>query len=316
MLGADVYIGRVFSNGTVAVDDYKIGQERSTSCTGMIGVCPDVNQGGQNNILDYSGSEEDGKTTIRFSRYWDTGDKLTDYEITPGVMTIVFAMGSTDELSYHGSNKAYAEVELLRGENPAPLAPPPSSVPPVADCEVDPSRYAAKASYLEDTYHLYWTQNVKEDYLDVAIKAAWDGWVGFGIQNPSASSPMREAEVVIGWYDINGPSVQSYFIGGKSVDLIVPNNENVPLANTFACRDANGHTIIKFRRQISAGNNTIHINDDTPIIYAMGPMTGPGLISKHSRQNRGFGVINFSNGRTIEEEGSISAFLSTYFLHI
>jgi len=146
MLQADAYIGWVYPNGTVYMGDYKIGDQRSRNCSvpTSLGVCLDTVQGGQNNILDYSGSEVNGVTTLRFSRYWNTGDSK-DYPVVAGMSVLVYAMGQTDFLSYHNEDKSYAEVDLMAGSL-VPYKPVP--VAPSTDCSIDATKYQNRHDHI------------------------------------------------------------------------------------------------------------------------------------------------------------------------
>jgi len=72
---------------------------------------PDIELGGTNNILESTGIEEDGFTTIEFKRLLDTGDQY-DIHFSKGVNKIIWAYGSRDSLSAKHSARGYGEIVL------------------------------------------------------------------------------------------------------------------------------------------------------------------------------------------------------------
>jgi hypothetical protein len=113
MLGSDAIIGWVTSNGTVTVGDYYITQ-RVPACPG---VCPDNQQRGQNNIESFTGFEADGHTTLSVIRKLVTNDTKFDKPISLTEDTnIVFAVGFSDTLAYHGPNRAAATINFGSGK--------------------------------------------------------------------------------------------------------------------------------------------------------------------------------------------------------
>merc|ERR1712137_504293 len=112
MVGADAMIGAA-SGSIGTVSDYKI-TARSVGCAG---VCPDTEQGGNNDVFDSDGSEIGGRTYLQWSRALDTGDDEAikdDGNPTP----IVFAMSASnsDTLGYHQGNKGAAEINFFTGD--------------------------------------------------------------------------------------------------------------------------------------------------------------------------------------------------------
>jgi hypothetical protein len=69
-------------------------------------------------VLSFSGFERDGKTTISFVRKFNTGDSNLDNPIsTTGVTDIVYSMGTSDTLAYHGSsNRGAGAVNFASGQ--------------------------------------------------------------------------------------------------------------------------------------------------------------------------------------------------------
>jgi len=109
MVGADAMIGWVDGSNTI-IYDYRI----TARAVGCDGVCPDTEQGGTDDILNPSGVQSGGVTTLSWSRKLDTGDN-EDEVIDESTIPIVFAMGSSDSLSYHGGKKGAADINFYTG---------------------------------------------------------------------------------------------------------------------------------------------------------------------------------------------------------
>jgi len=61
----------------------------------------DTDLGGQNNILSFTASQSNGNTYVHFTRKLDTGDYY-DVVISPGDMNVIWAIGPSPQLQYHG----------------------------------------------------------------------------------------------------------------------------------------------------------------------------------------------------------------------
>lgn len=120
------------------------------------------------------------------------------------------------------------------------------------------------------------------------------GWVGFGIADQN-NPKMIGSEVVIGWVDVT-ESVHSYLLKGKSPELVVLNDDNIPLKDTSACIlsiDSESWTGVHFVRSIKDGDNPIFLDKSktTAVVVAIGSTTS---LSYHDR--RGITHINFIEG--------------------
>lgn len=81
---------------------------------GTFSHADDESLGGENNILDYSGSESGGKTTLKFTIPIDSGDEY-DSVLTPGeTHTVLFAHGpdGADNFEKKHSFRGKAEVQF------------------------------------------------------------------------------------------------------------------------------------------------------------------------------------------------------------
>jgi len=72
---------------------------------------PDTELGGTDDILEYSGKEEGGFTTIEFKRPLNTDDEF-DIPISKGINKIIWAYGSNDSLTVKHSTRGYGEINL------------------------------------------------------------------------------------------------------------------------------------------------------------------------------------------------------------
>lgn len=171
MTGSDVYAGWVFPNGTFHIDDYLVGPKHALGCDNK-GVCADVDQGCENNILTSSGSyapPTDGETLglmrLNFTRKLVTMDKC-DYNILAGPVNIIVAKGRDNNnepghLSPHYGNHDAATVTFYTAPAapinfvpivlnpvfpvpvpvapPVPLSAPVATLPPMVDPIGEPS---------------------------------------------------------------------------------------------------------------------------------------------------------------------------------
>ncbi len=109
MSGANIIIGAV-KNGKFRIEDHYA--DRKTSHKN------DEKLGGTNNVLNPSGKEIDGITTISFTFPLDTGDKY-DKPIIPGKFSKVMLAygGGKDSFKTRHPYRAVYEINLSTGEN-------------------------------------------------------------------------------------------------------------------------------------------------------------------------------------------------------
>ncbi|XP_067098393.1 DBH-like monooxygenase protein 2 homolog [Osmerus mordax] len=100
MIGADIVIGGVGSNGTYFKDRHGIGT-----------FLPPVDEEQSYTLLSLT--ELDGQTSMTFSRSIQTCDK-DDVPITASPIKLIYAYGTTDEIKYHSSRRGTKELNLLR----------------------------------------------------------------------------------------------------------------------------------------------------------------------------------------------------------
>lgn len=112
MKDADMIIGSVDADGNVhVVDAYS---------TGAFGPHPpDVELGGTNDILNYGGSENDGRTIIEFERKLVTGDEYDNVIPMEGKLNIIWAMGGSDSFDdvHDRISRGTGSIQMETGES-------------------------------------------------------------------------------------------------------------------------------------------------------------------------------------------------------
>jgi hypothetical protein len=120
MIQSDVYVGWVtdsqdsYNNtanladpnlsmpaGVANVEDYFFGS-RQLLCP--IGICKDTAQKGSYDVMNVTGwQSSSGVTYVQFTRYLETGDSITDFDIKDGESYLIYAMAfdENDNLQYH-----------------------------------------------------------------------------------------------------------------------------------------------------------------------------------------------------------------------
>jgi hypothetical protein len=108
MAGANIIIGAV-KNGKFKIEDHYANKSRGHSS--------DEKLGGKNDVLNPSGSEKNGVTTISFTLPLDTGDKF-DKPINPeGTSKIMLAYGSgRDSFKARHPFRTIYEINFSTGE--------------------------------------------------------------------------------------------------------------------------------------------------------------------------------------------------------
>ncbi|KAK2856247.1 hypothetical protein Q5P01_004982 [Channa striata] len=99
MMGSDIVIGGLRQNGSYFKDYYATGSSM-----------PLVDK--QQSYTLLSLSESEGQTIMSFQRSIETCDDQ-DIQITAQPIKLIYAYGTTDEITYHGARKGTKEVNLL-----------------------------------------------------------------------------------------------------------------------------------------------------------------------------------------------------------
>ncbi|ODM94234.1 DBH-like monooxygenase protein 1 [Orchesella cincta] len=101
MIGADIFIGGVYSNGSTYGFDMH--------ATAMAPPILDT----QSDWTLISASEDASKTYLKFSRLLNTCDKDGDYPISNDTVQVIWSMGSSDTIAYHQSNRGTKSLNFL-----------------------------------------------------------------------------------------------------------------------------------------------------------------------------------------------------------
>jgi len=108
MGGANIIIGAV-KNGKFKIEDHYANKRRGHSS--------DEKMGGKNDVLNPSGSEKNGVTTISFTLPLDTGDKFDKPINTEGTSKIMLAYGSgRDSFKARHPFRTIYEINFSTGE--------------------------------------------------------------------------------------------------------------------------------------------------------------------------------------------------------
>jgi hypothetical protein len=102
MKGANFIIGYVKDGKAVVADHY--GNQLTSHA-------PDTSLGGQDNVSNVSGKEENGVTELHFTIPLDSGDKY-DKPIGPGKHTVLLAHGDADDFATQHKPDARAKIVL------------------------------------------------------------------------------------------------------------------------------------------------------------------------------------------------------------
>jgi len=103
MQGADILICALNGSQATVTDAY---------ATGPFGPHPaDIEIGGTNDVVQTSGSEQNGWVTFEFKRKLTTGDSK-DKELTLGDNPVIWASGSSADISIHHVNRGYGTLTL------------------------------------------------------------------------------------------------------------------------------------------------------------------------------------------------------------
>ncbi len=112
MKDTDIVWGRVYDNGTVNIVDAKALEINVPTPDEKL---PHCDASCKNDLHDISGREQDGITTLQFSRFLNTGDEVGDVAIgRMETKPIVFAynrVGNDGEV-YHGPSRGFANVQF------------------------------------------------------------------------------------------------------------------------------------------------------------------------------------------------------------
>ena len=133
----------------------------------------------------------------------------------------------------------------------------------VGECDASELGYECMKS-LAEYYNVHWT--LRGSVLHMALEGIGAEWVGFSF--PQIPEKMFPADAVIGWLDVNGPSVLPYHLTTQSV-FSEDEDFAIILSNVSAIQDTE-RTIVAFTRSTTQGRVKIKVDEDMPINFAIG----------------------------------------------
>eukprot|EP01120_Amphizonella_sp_Union-15-10_P003427 TRINITY_DN13845_c0_g1_i1.p1 TRINITY_DN13845_c0_g1~~TRINITY_DN13845_c0_g1_i1.p1 ORF type:complete len:206 (-),score=42.83 TRINITY_DN13845_c0_g1_i1:137-754(-) len=107
MINADTVVAVFSPNGQGTVVDYW--------STNFVPPQPDTQLGGVNNILSYVATQDTiAKTShVEFKRKLVTGDLKTDWNVTNSVRNVIWAYGTGQQFTYHGSFRGVKAINFF-----------------------------------------------------------------------------------------------------------------------------------------------------------------------------------------------------------
>lgn len=151
-------------------------------------------------------------------------------------MTIIWAIGSTDSIEYHGKgNSGTTQYNLIQA--PAilpPMDPLPNSIPLVTN--------VINVTYI-----------IIEDTITFQVIGETRGFIGFGVNNGTGDSGgMNSADIFIAWVNDDGSigSVDTF-----SLEEDTPTNDTESNWNLISGEEAGGLTRLVFSRLLDTGDS-------------------------------------------------------------
>jgi hypothetical protein len=111
---ADMVFGWVNESGeAMVVDAFSTGETGPHP--------PDTELGGSSDILEFAATEQDGVTTIEFSRSLSTGDRYDKDVPKEGNLKIIWAYGYSDDFEDFHSAAGYGTLDVTTSGGPPPI---------------------------------------------------------------------------------------------------------------------------------------------------------------------------------------------------
>ncbi|MCK5772387.1 MAG: hypothetical protein KAH57_01230, partial [Thermoplasmata archaeon] len=299
--------------------------------TGPEGPHPeDTTLGGTDDILDFNVTESGGWTTIEFRRNLTSVDQYDKSINTTDLMTIIWAISDSDDPTSLHTRRGTTTWKLTSTVNPPP---PPPLKNTTLDGIVSEGEYDDSASFGDGSFVIHWSINGTRIWM--AMVGQTDGWVSIGFE---PTSMMKDADVIIGWVDEDGPGLWDTFstgdLGPHPVDTDLGGTDDIL---TFNGTETGGLTTLEFVRELDTedaydkvipGSGSINViwglgsSDDpesthtargsgTLLLYAIGPEPTEGLDGVISpgeyRDSASFDFDNFRVHWTIEGQDLLMA---------
>lgn len=168
-------------------------------------------------------------------------EKYSQFDITPGNMTVIFAADNSKNYSVLEGIKVYKKEVVLMEDNIEGV----NCVPNIEEPKFNSTPtgyYSNQVDLIPGTYRFYW--NFTETNIIGEIHVKTLGWVGFGL---SPNGGMNNSDVVIGWITNDGvANFTDRFIDGRG--LSVDKEQNWKLLDYW---EKNDYTMFKFERNIT-----------------------------------------------------------------
>ncbi|GMH36265.1 hypothetical protein BSKO_04133 [Bryopsis sp. KO-2023] len=226
---------------------------------------PDVFFGGQDDIIDAVGREEDGLTFLKFRRKLETNDTPGDYCISKKVnYLVIYAYGQpTDKLTHipnssletgRASNKEfYAQDELKFHGGGIGTSYEGRGVLGQVDFFQEPIAEGCQPSALDgfdcmrvvipDSYNLHWS--LLNDGVKIAGEATGTGWVS--VAWAKDANAMIGSTAVIGWTGDDGDFIGVHRLDEKSANAVVATEDEFEISDE-SIRQEGSRTILEFTR--------------------------------------------------------------------
>jgi hypothetical protein len=275
-VGADMLFGWV-------EDD---GEPKTLDCyaQGFTSHPPDIDLGGTNDITSFNGTEKNGTTIIELSRRLSTGDNYDKDIPLQGNLSIIWAIGSTDN---------YTEKHAKRGSGTLNL-----SQPSIAELDgiIEDDEYDYVSNFERGRFKLYW--KIKGNNIQIAMEAQTTGWLAIGFK--PATAPHKDADMIFGWVNNRGNvmMVDAYSpgtYGPHPADTEMGGIDNII---SYGGTEKDGFTIIEFVRALSTGDQydkDIPREGELDVIWSYG--STDDWTNKHTEA--GTGTISIDTGITL-----------------
>ncbi|KAM7427759.1 DBH-like monooxygenase protein 1 [Porites harrisoni] len=241
MMDYDVAVGGVLSNGTTYLQDYYT--------TGQIRPDPDPQQ----DFIIINGSEQNGVTSLTFSRRRNTTDAL-DVAIQPGMsIFLVWAYhpsvdAQPSSFSQHPNDARGVMQQTLIPAAITPTPTPAMATPAITATPVVDVRPMHFANFLQldnnGNYNVSWVYNNSMDTLHFMVEVKTTGWIGFGVAT-QAPNMMMNYDVAVGGVSGGAGYLWDYLtVGRRPPQLDLQQDWML----TYS-REENNVTTLRFYRQ-------------------------------------------------------------------
>ncbi len=252
--------------------------------TGPEGPHPeDTALGGTNDILDFNVTESDGWTTIEFLRNMTSTDLYDKSINTTDLITIIWAVSDSDDPTSLHTRRGTTTWKIAINTTPPP---PPPQKNATLDGIVTEDEYDDSASFGGGSFVLHWSINGTRIWM--AMVGETEGWVSIGFE---PTTMMRDADMLIGWVDDDGPGLWDTYstgdLGPHPLDTDLGGSDDII---TFNGTQTDGFTTMEFLRELDTQDDydkEIPSSGSLNIIWGLGSSDDP----ESSHTDRGAGTL-------------------------